>query len=287
VSLPPPQRWERPLPKVPGQWKKQLPGKDLALAARGDQAGLRALVKGRPARLNQRGPHGRTLLWEATRRGRLDTVRWLLAQGAEPDLTGCYNCESLVQLTPYCAAVYYRRPGVAELLRTHSAPPDIFRAAFLGEGAAVARALQAEPEVLLAEDPHDPIYFMPLLAFAVAGGHAALVDDLTRRGAVVAPYSALLLHLAAHGARPDLARQLLAAGADARAVRVGVFMATNDVTVLRFLLEQGASATRPSRDGQPPLAYVTRPDKPRRWRRCCVSLARASSASGPGPIGVS
>jgi ankyrin repeat protein len=259
-----PQRWERPLPRVPGQWKAQLPGRHLALAARGDLPGLRRLLSAEPACLNRRGPHGRTLLWEAARRGRLEAVCWLLERGAQPDLTGCYNNESLVQLTSYCAAVYYRRPAVAKVLHARSAPPDVFRAAFLGDEAAVAGALAAQPALLVAEDPHDPIYYMPLLAFAVAGGHAALLGNLARRGAVVPPYSALLLHLAARAGRLDLARQLVAAGAEARAVDGGIFGAATDLAVLRYLLEQGASATRPGKNRQTPLAYVTRRDKPRR-----------------------
>src|SRR5262245_61753029 len=91
-----PQRWERPLDFPPGFWKRQLPTKVLAVAAKGDVAALRALLSEHPDTLNRRGSHNRTLLWEAVRRGKLDAVRWLVEQGAEVDATGCVNGESYI-----------------------------------------------------------------------------------------------------------------------------------------------------------------------------------------------
>jgi hypothetical protein len=98
-----------------------------------------------------------------------------------------------VQITPHCAAIYYHRAEVATYLLSQGAQLDVFRAAFLGDQPRVARLLAAQPDLLRAEDPHDAIYFTPLLAFAVAGGHLSVVDWLLRQGAPVAPYSAQLL----------------------------------------------------------------------------------------------
>jgi hypothetical protein len=109
----PPQRWVRPFSREPGHWKKQLPGKALAVAVKGDVAALGRLLADNPAALNQRGPHGRTLLWEAARRGRTAAVAWLLARGAAVDTPGAYNTESLVRLTPYVAALYWRPAAAA------------------------------------------------------------------------------------------------------------------------------------------------------------------------------
>jgi hypothetical protein len=50
--------------------------------------------------------------------------------------------------------------------------------------------LGEHPELLNAEDPNDPIYYVPVLSFAVADGHLDLDDSLIRRGAEVARYSA-------------------------------------------------------------------------------------------------
>src|SRR5690242_10905455 len=108
----PVQRWVKPQALEPGQWRWQLHNRQLALGVKGDLPGMRRLLKERPAALNQRGQHGRTLLWEAARRGHKAAVQWLLARGAHVDPTGCYNNETLVQVTPYVAALHYRRPAV-------------------------------------------------------------------------------------------------------------------------------------------------------------------------------
>ena len=63
------QRWLRPLDVPPGYWKRQLPAKLLAVGGRGELPELRALLKTHPEYLSKRGNHGRTLLWEAARRG--------------------------------------------------------------------------------------------------------------------------------------------------------------------------------------------------------------------------
>ena len=246
---PVPQRWERPLDFPPGHWKLQLPARYLAIAGRGDLAKLRDVLAEFPEYLNKRGSHNRTLLWEATRRGKLAAVQWLVEQGADLDATGCYNGESHVQITPYCAAVYYNRPAVADYLRARHPHLDIFRAAFLGEQQRVADALASDPALLDAEDPFDDIYGMPLLAFPVAGGHAAMVDYLLRRGAPVAQYSSGLLGLAARAERKDLIELLVEHGADVRAVDSGVFGGVSDLAILHYLLSQGASATQPGKNG--------------------------------------
>ena len=260
----PPQRWLRKLKVAPGFWKTQLPTKHLELAARGDLEGLRALLAAQPEFLNKPGAQNRTLLWEAARKGRLDVVQWLVERGAEIDPTGCYNGETMVQVTPYVAAVYYRRPRVAAYLLEKGARLDVFRAAFLGEQARVEQELAARPELLAVEDPLDWTYHMPLVAFAVAGADLSLTRLLLERGAEVAPYSTLLLLLAAKVGRLDLAELLLAHGAEARAVDGGTFGVGNDLAVLEYLLQHGASATHPGVNGQTPLQYVTRADKARR-----------------------
>jgi ankyrin repeat protein len=257
-----PQRWERPLDFPPGYWKRQLPTKVLAVAATGDVAALRNLLAEHPDYLSKRGSHNRTLLWEAVRRGRLDAVRWLVEQqGAELDATGCYNGESYVQLTPYCAAVYYRRAEIADYLRAQGAQLDIFRAAYMGDQASVARELARHPELLDAEDPHDNIYYAPLLAFPIVGGHAALLADLLRRGAEVPLYSAQLLYLAARDGRIDMIELLVTHGAQIPALDSGSFVAVSDLRVMGYLLDHGAPAAQPGRNRQPPLYYLVRGDK--------------------------
>jgi ankyrin repeat protein len=282
----PEQRWVKPYPTRAGHWKKQLPTKVLALAVKGDISGLEALLTTDSGALNRRGPHGRTLLWEATRRGHADAARWLIERGAALDATGCYNGESVVQLTPYCAAVYYRRSATADVLRAAGgARLDIFRAAFMGEEAQVAGMLADARALLNAEDPHDLIYYTPLLAFAVAGGRAELLADLVERGAEVGCYSAQLLRLSLTVRRRDITTFLLDHGLDARCADSGIFEVCDDLDLLRELLARGAAATAVGQNGFPPLVFVARGDKGEHPEKLALLLEHGADVNAVGKGG--
>jgi ankyrin repeat protein len=281
-----PQRRVRSLDFEPGHWKKQLPGKIRSIAAKGDVAELRALLREHPEYLDHGGSHNRTLLWEATRAGRMAAVKFLVQQGADLYTTGCYNSESHVQITPYVAACYYRRDDIVAYLKANGGNRlDIFRAAFLGERGRVSRRLAAHPELLNAEDPHDNIYYMPLLSFAVAGGHVALVLDLLQRGALVSSYSAQLIYLAARMPRMDVLELLVAHGADPRAADVEIFVAVDDLAVLHYLLQHGTSVNRPGQNGAPPLVYVSRGDKGEHVAKARFLIEQGADVNAAGPDG--
>jgi len=286
VKVPPvlEQRWVRPFPTEPGFWKKQVPTKALALAVKGDIAGVERLLAESPVLLSKRGPHGRTFLWEAARRGHIAVAEWLLERGADVLATGCYNGESVVQLTPYCAAVYYRRPAVAALLEAAGgAELDVFRAAFMGDMSRVSHFLDTGPSLLNAEDPHDVIYYTPLIAFAVAGGQMAVTAALVERGANVTVYSAQLLRIALTARRSDLAGYLLDHGLDARAADAGIFEVSDDLPLLETLIERGASTTGVV-NGFPPLVFVARGDKGEHPEKVALIIehgANVNAAGGP------
>ncbi len=275
----------RPLDFLPVARKQMARTKDLNIAAKGDIEALRELLTRHPELLNQRGSHNRTLLWEAVRRGRLPAVRWLVEQGADVNATGRYNGESFVQLTPYCAAVYYRRWEVADYLRSRGAQEDIFRAAFLGKIEAVARELDDHPDMINAEDPQDLLYYVPLLSFAVASGQIELVEFLLKRGAVVAPYSLQLLSLAAKIGRKDLLELLL--NYHTQVVDLGACYFTNTYTldILRFFLEHGASPDRQGENGFPPLVYFCRADKGEQPEKIKLLLEYHTPVTAIGPKG--
>jgi hypothetical protein len=272
----------RPLNVEPGHWKKQLPGKYRSLAQRGDMSGLAELLRQHPEYLNWRGSHGRTFLWEATRSGKLELARWLVDAGADVDATGCCNGESFVQLTPFGAARYYRRSAVAEYLGQRSSPPDIYRAAFLGDRAAVERELAARPDLLNADDPNDEIYYVPPLSFAIVGGHLDLAAFFIVRGADVASYSAQVIGLAAKAARRDLLDLLLANGADPRAVGSAIFVPVADLDLLAYLLSRGVSPHGITGDQFPPLVYVARGDKGEHPEKIQLLLDHGADVNAPG-----
>jgi ankyrin repeat protein len=286
-DLPVPQRWVHPeiFHVEPGHWKKQLAGKHREPAKRGDVVALTALLREHPEFLNKRGSHGRTLLWEAARAGKLAAVIMLVEAGAHVNATGSYNHESLVQITPYCAARYYRRPAVAEYLASRGSTIDVFRAAFLGDLSRVEQELAARPELLNAEDPHDDLYYTPLLSFAVAGGHTNLAGALIQRGAEVARYSSQLIHLATRSGRPDLIELLFASGADPRVVGAGTFVEASDLDLLRYLFSRGVSPNGHDHDRTPALAYVARGDKGERPDRIALLLDHGAEVNAAGPNG--
>ncbi len=280
-----PQRMVRPLDFLPDARKQMARTKDLDIAAKGDIEELRQLLTRHAERLNQRGSHNRTLLWEAVRRGKLPAVQWLVEQGADVNATGRYNGESFILLTPYCAAIYYHRLEVAEYLRSHGAQEDIFRAAYLGNIEAVTRELTAHPDRINAEDPQDPIYYVPLLSFAVAGGRMELVEYLLEHGAVVSPYSLQLLSLAAKGGRKDMLELLLNHHAQVVAMGELYFSNTYTLDILRFLLEHGASPSQKGENGFPPLIYLSRADKGEQPDKIKLLLEYHAPVNGLGPKG--
>lgn len=48
----------------------------VAAAAKGDVEAVRAILDERPGWLSRVGPHGRTMLWEVSHRGRLGVIRF-------------------------------------------------------------------------------------------------------------------------------------------------------------------------------------------------------------------
>jgi ankyrin repeat protein len=280
-----PQRFVRPLDFEPGHWKKQLPTKYLSIARKGVLPRLESLLREHPEFVSKRGPHGRPLLWEATRAGKLAAVKMLVEAGADVNATGCYNRETLVQITPFCAARYYRRAAIADYLLAHDSREDIFRSAFLGDRGRVEQELASGPELLNAEDPHDEIYYVPLLSFAVAGEHLGLADLLIRRGARVATYSAQLLGLAARLGGRDFVDLLLANGADTRAVGAGIFVDVSDLDLLAYLLNRGVSPQLNANHNLPPLAHVARGDKGEHPEKILLLLDHGAEINASGPNG--
>jgi ankyrin repeat protein len=205
--------------------------------------------------------------------------------GADVNATGCYNGETLVQITPYCAARYYGRGAIADYLWAHGSARDIFRAAFLGDTARVEQELASKPALLNAEDPHDQIYYVPLLSFAIAGGHQDLARSLIRRGAQVEQYSAQLIHLAGRSERWDLLELLLTNGADVRAAAPGTFVTVSDLDLLRYLIGHGLSVNGNAADEFPPLVFVARGDKGERPDKIRLLLEHGAHINAAAPNG--
>ena len=138
--------------------------------------------------------------------------------------------------------------------------------------------------MLTMEDPCDEIYFVPLISFAVAGGHLGLAEDLLARGAEVSAYSAQLLFLAAKAERPDLIDLLVKGGADPNHIETAL-IATKDAAICRLLLELRRSAYG---DGPPPgltLLPFVRADRAERPDKVAALLDHGVPIDARGPDG--
>ena len=254
-------RWVKPLNVEPGHWKKQLPGKTLKLAEKGKLEEVERVLAEQPELLNKQGNHGRTLLWSAVRHGREPLVRFLLDRGADLTLTGCVNSDSFVQLSPLAACTFYGRHEIAQILEANGAADDLFRLTYRGESDQVLITLESEPELLHAEDPHDEIYYSPLLSFAIVGLHFELAKTLIDRGFDVKKYSFQLVFIASHFEQQAMLELLFKNGANVEDADASLWVATNNMGVLQQLVNRGLSANQRRNGDLTPLLYVCRADK--------------------------
>lgn len=200
----------------------------VAAVGRGDLDTVRELLDDNPAWIHTVGSHGRTMLWEAAYRGRLEMVQFLLERGADIHLPGCYHIQHRLEITPYCVARYEGRDLVADYLLEQGATIDIHTAAYLGDYDTVLWHLDNDPNLinkgylqavmLPAGKPHtfehrETAWATPL-CYAIRGGVPAIVELLISRGATIEPYSERFLDYAVSGNRIEITTLLLENGAD-------------------------------------------------------------------------
>ncbi|WP_155298158.1 ankyrin repeat domain-containing protein [Deinococcus kurensis] len=167
------------------------------------------------------------------------------------------NLPSPMGVSPVLFAVYYGRADMARVLVELGAPLNVFEAAALGDEAALARELDADPALVssVSGDGFSP------LGLAAFFGHAGVAEALLSRGADVNAVSRNAmrvqpLHSAVAGGHGGLARALVMAGADVNATQQGEFtplMAAaqnGDAGLVLFLRGRGADADVRTADGR-------------------------------------
>lgn len=127
-----PKRSKDPLSKLTGKFS-DFSGVVLKAAAGGKLDDVKAYLDYEPRWLNERGPHGRTLLWEAARRGRLETVRFLVASGARTDLPATQYTPMLAEVSPIAAAQLEDHPEMVSYLTAQGCTTDLHDRCYLGE----------------------------------------------------------------------------------------------------------------------------------------------------------
>lgn len=189
----------------------------LPAAAAGRLDALRQYIEQEPRFVHAVGPHGRTMLWEAARGNRLETVELLARAGADIEAPGCYFRETKAEISPFCVAVHRGHEAVAEFLQSQGATYGIGSACFLGDQARVAELLAAEPKQVdrVIDGGIDPVGLRPI-HYAIAGGHADLVATLLQAGANVETDGERLASWALDFDTPEILRLLLDHGARLR-----------------------------------------------------------------------
>ena len=244
-----------------------------AAARRGDLDAVRAFVDADPRWLHTVGSHGRTMLWEAAYWGKQAVAAFLVERGADVNAIACHYSEHYVEISCYCVARAKGRHAVAAYLLEQGALVDVFTAAYLGETAAVAAFLDADPTLLestqaqhdmqraegerLAFD-HRPNYWATPLAYALSGDNADTVALLLERGAQVREHDARLLGIAVGRNRLDLVQMLLAHGADAGRLPLADPSQNRALSELAIAHGYDINTGRP---GWPPLVVASRGDK--------------------------
>lgn len=162
----------RPPPKV----KEAPPTPTLFDAA--DRGDLAAIERATPAQLKELNDRGHSLLFVATREGRTEVVKHLLARGASPNPT------RKGELAPLVAAVLRDRPREAKLLLEAGARVELAKDRD-GDSAVFTAALRESPRilrVLLATKPGVTEVSQALVA-AAAVGNVGLCKMLLKAGA--------------------------------------------------------------------------------------------------------
>lgn len=246
-----------------------LPGKSsdfvnfgLATAKQDSLSAVKQILSIRPEWLNQIGPHGRTMLWEAAYRGRTEIVGYLLELGANPHVWGCYFTPLFVEINAYVAATWKQRKDTSKLLYELYQPLDLFSATFLGYYERVKYLVEEEPDRLNQEKAqHDRGEGFTALHYAISGGCTKILKLLLNNGANPKPHTHWLVKFAVWRNDPESLLVLLESGIVPNRLKWEPAFAKTPK--LPDLLKRFGVTIDPnaSENGWPPLVYESRGDR--------------------------
>ncbi len=198
----------------------------VAAAARGDIESVREILKEKRQWITRVGSHGRTMLWEAAHRGKLEMVKYLVKRGSDIDACGTHYTPYFVEISCYCIARHKKHHDVADFLLEKGAKIDIHTLAFLGDCEHVKKILNKNPGSL--NEGH-PQYVMGDLANQGLDYHLAPAAWATP------------LCYALRGGDVETVKYLIENGAKIKRNEEALFIAAKDgVGKVRLLLENGA-----------------------------------------------
>ncbi|GJM24157.1 MAG: hypothetical protein DHS20C16_05720 [Phycisphaerae bacterium] len=232
---------------------KKLTGEDrdylcivLPACASGDLDAVKSYAADQRNFIRWIGPHGRTMLWEAARGGRLDCVKLLFEKhSADPRAVGCYYRETRVEVSPWLIATIRDKSEVATYLNGKRAGLDVYSASYLGDGEflnrKIARNSKCVNRPIVRKHRWNPYTAWPL-QYAIAGRQPSIVAQLLAAGAD-ASADPQILHDAIGTDQIEICEQLLRAGADPVATRHRGWL---DRKKFRDLAQRFGHAIRPS-----------------------------------------
>lgn len=200
-----------------------------AAAGRGDLKTVKSVLKQRPHWHKHVGSHGRTMLWTACHRGKLEVVKFLVDRGSDLNACGSHYTPYFVEITCLCIAKHKKHNAVARFLEDAGAKSNIHMAAFLGELDQVKKFLSRSRKRLnMGHKQHD-----------MAGPNEDGLEFVLAK----APWATPLCY-ALRGGDVETAKFLVDEGATIKGFEEQMFTSAGDnVAMLRLLLENGADTT--------------------------------------------
>lgn len=120
----------------------------VAPAGKGDIETVKKWLAKEPLLLDYWTSHGRTMIWEASYKGKLEMVKFLVNQGADIEALGCHMTPHYVEIAPYCVAAKEKRDDVQDYLLSVGAKRDIHTAAYLGDIRRINELLDKNPKLI-------------------------------------------------------------------------------------------------------------------------------------------
>lgn len=234
----------------------------VAAAGRGDCEAVEQLLRLKPEWLHRIGSHGRTMLWEASYRGRTEMVSRLLDLGANIDVCGCHFTPLLVDISAYCAAKYKKHEETASLLLARGAQVDFFTDVYLDNYDRVKQQLSEDSSLAVREkDQNDRNVNATALHYAVSQRRIQILDLLLDHGADPRPYSLWLVRFAIWRKSTETLERLFRAGVDPTVSAIPRSGITDPA--INDLLDKYGVHFDPdvAEGGWPPLVYSARGDR--------------------------
>lgn len=169
----------------------------LKAAAAGNLPAAEYYLSINPEWLNQVGPHGRTMLWEATYKGRTEMVAELISRGAGVHAMGSYYTPMLVELSALAVSTNAGYDEITQLLKDNGAKDDVYAACHRGDFPTVKRFLKKRPKLInipARDEEFRPRMGWHLVHYAVAGRQLEMLEFLIEKGATVTEFLTCLYY---------------------------------------------------------------------------------------------